>query len=138
MAFELPRDFPLKVKREIKLLDLTILDSEIKTRIDLRHKFVFTIDPEDAKDFDDAVSLEMLENGNFLLSVHIADVSYYVKENTAVDEEAFKRGTSVYFPDRCIPMLLKKLSEDICSLKPNKDRLTFSVFMEINPKGEVV
>ena len=137
-AFELPRDFPVKVKKEIKLLDFKILDSEIKNRINLRDKFVFTIDPEDAKDFDDAVSLIMLENGNFLLSVHIADVSYYVKENTATDEEAFKRGTSVYFPDRCIPMLPKKLSEDICSLKPNKERLTFTVFMEINAKGEVI
>ncbi|NVM02923.1 MAG: ribonuclease R [Candidatus Helarchaeota archaeon] len=137
-AFELPRDFPAKVKREIKSSDFSTPDSEFKNRIELRNKLIFTIDPEDAKDFDDAVSLEMLENGNFLLSVHIADVYYYVRENTAIDKEAFKRGTSVYFPDRCIPMLPKKLSEDVCSLKPKKDRLSFTVFMEINPNGEVV
>ena len=137
-SFDLPKDFPAKLKKEIIGLNDSIPFSELKKRIDLRDKLIFTIDPEEAKDFDDAVSIEKYDNGNFLLSVHIADVSYYVKENTATDEEAFKRGTSVYLPEKCIPMLPKKLSENVCSLKPKKDRLTFSVFMKINEKGELI
>lgn len=106
-------------------------------RLDYRDKNCLTIDPKDAKDFDDAVSIERLSNGNYLLGVHIADVSHYVKENTKLDEEALKRGTSVYLADRVIPMLPEVLSNDICSLRPGEDRLTFSVLIEMTPKGNV-
>lgn len=106
-------------------------------RLDYRSKNCLTIDPKDAKDFDDAVSIETLQNGNYLIGVHIADVSHYVKENTKLDEEALKRGTSVYLADRVIPMLPEVLSNDICSLRPGEDRLTFSVLIEITPKGIV-
>ena len=137
-AYDLPQDFSENVIKEISETGFSIPDSEIKKRTDLRDKLIFTIDPEDAKDFDDAASLDILENGNYLLGVHIADVSYYIKEDSAVDEEAFKRGTSVYFPDRCIPMIPEKLSEEVCSLKPNEDRLAFSIFIEINNEGKVI
>jgi ribonuclease R len=106
-------------------------------RLDYRSKNCITIDPKDAKDFDDAVSIEKLQNGNYLVGVHIADVSHYVKENTKLDEEALKRATSVYLADRVIPMLPEILSNDICSLRPGEDRLTFSVLIEITPKGIV-
>ncbi|MCK4965536.1 ribonuclease R [bacterium] len=136
--YDITGEFPEQVKKEIKDGEFAIPKKEYKRRKDLRNNLIFTIDPEDARDFDDAVSLEKLSNGNYYLSVHIADVSFYVRENTVVDKEAFNRATSVYFPDKCIPMLPRKLSENICSLKPDEDRLVFSVFMEITPEGELV
>ncbi|MCX7879590.1 MAG: ribonuclease R [Ignavibacteria bacterium] len=135
--FHLPKEFPPKVLTEAAQIKTRIPTSEIKRRLDLRDKLIITIDPIDAKDFDDAVSLEKLPNGNYLLGVHIADVSYYVKEKSEIDREAFRRGTSVYLADQAIPMLPEKLSTDLCSLKPNRVRLTFSVLMEFNSNYEL-
>ncbi len=106
-------------------------------RLDLRDELIITIDPFDAKDFDDALSLKMLENGNYWLGVHIADVSHYVVENSKIDIEARFRGNSIYLVDRVVPMLPEELSNEICSLKPNEPRFAFSCFMEISPKGAI-
>src|SRR5207237_9360138 len=103
-----------------------------------RNRTIITIDGETARDFDDAVEVRALPNGNFLLGVHIADVAHYVTENSALDREAFERGTSVYFPGRAVPMLPERLSNGICSLNPRVDRLTFSVDIEIDPRGRFV
>ena len=124
--------------KELEKIDTSISDEEIKRRNDLRKIFTVTIDGLDAKDFDDAISLEVDQDGMFDLWVHIADVSHYVKSGTVIDEDAIERGTSVYLPGRVIPMLSEKLSNDICSLKPEVDRLTFSVRMRIDKSGEVV
>ena len=135
---DLPQEFPPEVSNQAKNIPDTIRKEDIKGRKDLRDRKIFTIDGEDAKDLDDAVSIEKLSNGNYLLAVHIADVSYYVFENTPIDKEAFERGNSIYLVDRVIPMLPQKLSNGICSLNPKVDRLAFSCFMEINDKGKVV
>lgn len=137
-GFDLPTEFPKAVLDEIQILQSEIPVSEVERRLDLRDGLVFTIDPEDAMDFDDAVSLEHLDNGNFRLGVHIADVSHFVPVGSPLDREALRRGTSVYLVDRVIPMLPERLSSDICSLRPNEDRLAFSVLMELNPDGTVV
>ncbi len=130
--------FSEEVMHEVDLLPNDVKEEEIIGRRDLRGELIFTIDGDDTKDIDDAISIEVLENSNYKLGVHIADVSYYVKENTKIDEEAYDRGTSVYLADRVIPMLPHKLSNGICSLNPNVDRLAISCEMEINHKGEVV
>lgn len=134
----LPYEFPVPVLEEANKIREEVEKKDIPRRVDLRDKIIFTIDGEDAKDLDDAVFVEKLSNGNYLLGVHIADVSYYVKENSKIDREAYIRGTSVYMLDRVIPMLPTKLSNGICSLNAGKDRFTMSIDMEINKKGEVV
>lgn len=134
----LPEAFPEEVLQEAEAIPETISEEEIKGRRDLRERPMVTIDGEDAKDLDDAVSVERLENGNVRLGVHIADVSHYVKEGSALDREAYNRGCSVYLVDRVIPMLPRRLSNGICSLNPQVDRLTMTCDMEIDPEGNIV
>lgn len=134
----LPEEFPQKVLDEAQKVAIEIPQEEIDRRLDLRDMNIFTIDGEDAKDLDDAVSIEILDNGNFKLGVHIADVTHYVKEKSKLDKEALKRATSVYLVDKVIPMLPKTLSNGVCSLNPFEDKLTLSVFMEIDHNGEVI
>ena len=135
--FKLPKEFPDKIIDLASNIEQTISAEDLEGRLDLRHLKTVTIDGADAKDLDDAISIEVLENGNYSLGVHIADVAHYVKENSPIDKEAFNRGNSVYLIDRVVPMLPKELSNGICSLNPNEDRLTLSVIMEINKNGNV-
>lgn len=137
-SYDLATDFSKEIKNEIKRLPRAITKTEIRRRKDLRDELCFTIDPADSKDFDDAVSLNILENGNYQLGVHIADVSHYVKYNTALDREARQRGTSIYLVDRVIPMLPEIVSNELCCLKPDEDKLCFSVIIELTASGEVV
>ena len=136
--YELPYQFPEEVLEEAATLPPEVSEKEIAGRKDFRHLPTITIDGERAQDFDDAVSIEKLPNGNYRLGVHIADVSYYAKEGGAIDKEAFRRGTSIYFPDKSIPMLPRQLSSGICSLSPRVDRLTLSVMMEFDAQGNRV
>ena len=136
--FNLPYKFPDKVIAEADKIESEISPDEINRRVDFRHENVFTIDPEDAKDFDDALSVKELENGNYLIGIHIADVSHYVKNNTQLDKNALKRGNSVYFVGQVIPMLPEKLSNNLCSLVLAKDRLTYSVIVELTQRGKIV
>lgn len=136
--YHLPHVFADSALAEAEATPDAATDEQIAGRADLRNWLTVTIDGETARDFDDAVSLELLPNGRYLLGVHIADVSYYVREASALDEEAFRRGTSVYFPERAIPMLPERLSNGICSLKPQVDRLTMSAVMELDHTGRVV
>jgi ribonuclease R len=136
--FNIPFVFPKAVIKEVNHISSTISEDEITKRLDLRGRNVFMIDPVDAKDFDDAVSIEVLNNGNFLVGVHIADVSHFVKNETHIDSEAFKRGNSVYFVGKVIPMLHESLSNGICSLIPGEDRLTFSVIAEVSKSAKIV
>ncbi|HYK88517.1 MAG TPA: ribonuclease R [Acidobacteriota bacterium] len=136
--FGLPVEFSEQALEEAERVPDHVLESEHQGREDFRGMPAVTIDGETARDFDDAVSLEKLSSGHYLLGVHIADVSHYLREGSTLDREAYERGTSVYFPDRAIPMLPPRLSSGICSLKPREDRLVFSVFMELDGRGNFV
>lgn len=130
--------FPTEVDEYANRIAVSIPKQEYKRRLDLCDARIFTIDPLDAKDFDDALSIELRENGNYWLGVHIADVTHYMPQHSVLDREAYERGTSVYLVDRVIPMLPESLSNGVCSLRPNEDKLTFSCFMEIDPQGVVL
>lgn len=136
--YGLPAEFPLAVELYAQKIDTTIQESEIAKRRDMRDTLTFTIDPKDAKDFDDALSFKKLENGNYEIGIHIADVSFYLKEGTILDDEAYQRATSVYLVDRVVPMLPEVLSNFACSLRPNEEKYTFSAVFEITDKSEVV
>ncbi len=136
--YKLTPDFPQDVEAEVAKVVEEVPEEEKANRKDLRSIPMVTIDGADAKDLDDAISIEQLSNGNYKLGVHIADVTHYVREGMALDKEALERGTSVYLVDRVIPMLPRKLSNGICSLNPKVDRLTLSVFMEIDNRGTVI
>jgi ribonuclease R len=135
-GFEL--DFPAEVIAESEAIPVQISEQEIALRRDFRDVLTFTVDPEDAKDFDDALSYQVLENGNTEIGVHIADVTHYLKPGSPLDLEAYKRSTSVYLVDRVCPMLPEKLSNNLCSLVPNQDRPVFSAVFEFNDKGKIV
>ena len=137
-AFGAPESWPPQVTEEVRTIPKTVREKDLEGRKDLRDQVIFTIDGADAKDLDDAVSLEKMPGGNYLLGVHIADVSHYVTEDTPLDLEALERGCSIYLLDKVIPMLPKALSNGICSLNPFTDRLTLSVSMEIDSRGKVV
>lgn len=137
-AHGLPEEFPKKVIDEANYVAEQDLEAEIARRVDFRDLDIFTIDGEDAKDLDDAISIEVLDNGNYKLGVHIADVTHYVREKNKLDKEALKRATSVYLVDKVIPMLPKQLSNGVCSLNPFEDKLTLSCIMEIDSNGKVV
>ncbi|MDR6760617.1 ribonuclease R [Flavobacterium sp. 2755] len=136
--YGLPSDFPVEVEVYAQKLDTSIQESEIAKRRDMRDTLTFTIDPKDAKDFDDALSFKKLENGNFEIGIHIADVSYYLEEGTILDDEAYQRATSVYLVDRVVPMLPEVLSNFACSLRPNEEKYTFSAVFEVSPTSQVI
>ena len=136
--YGLPYDFPIEVEVFAQKLDTSIRPEEIAKRRDIRDTLTFTIDPKDAKDFDDALSFKKLENGNFEIGIHIADVSHYLQEGTILDDEAYHRGTSVYLVDRVVPMLPEVLSNFACSLRPNEEKYTFSAIFEIDHKATVL
>lgn len=136
--YGLPYDFPQEVEVYANKIDTSIKESEIKKRRDMRETLTFTIDPKDAKDFDDALSFKKLENGNYEIGIHIADVSHYVTPGNELDDEAYERATSVYLVDRVVPMLPEILSNNACSLRPNEEKYTFSAVFEMNQKAEVI
>lgn len=136
--YGLPYNFPIEVEAFAQKLDTSIHPEEIAKRRDMRDTLTFTIDPKDAKDFDDALSFKVLENGNFEIGIHIADVSHYLQEGTILDEEAYQRATSVYLVDRVVPMLPEVLSNFACSLRPNEEKYTFSAVFEIDSKATVI
>ncbi len=136
--YGLPYSFPEDVENEASHIDRSITASEVAKRRDMRNICTFTIDPKDAKDFDDALSIQKLDNGNFEIGVHIADVSHYVRPGTLLDDEAYDRATSVYLVDRVVPMLPEVLSNDVCSLRPNEDKYTFSAVFEMDENADLV
>ncbi len=135
--YGLPYEFPYEVEDYTDKLDTSITEDEISKRRDMRKDLTFTIDPKDAKDFDDALSFTVLENGLYEIGIHIADVSHYVKEGTVLDDEAFNRATSVYLVDRVVPMLPEVLSNNACSLRPHEEKYTFSAVFKLNDKAEI-
>ena len=138
LEYDLPFEFDPEVEKEAENLSIEITKEEISKRRDMRKDLTFTIDPKDAKDFDDALSFKKLENGNYEIGIHIADVSHYLEPKTILDDEAYKRATSVYLVDRVVPMLPEMLSNGVCSLRPNEEKLTFSTVFEINEKAQIV
>lgn len=136
--YGLPHEFPKEVEDFANSIDTSIKKDEIKRRRDLRDTLTFTIDPEDAKDFDDALSFKPLENGNYEIGIHIADVAHYLQPDTILDEEAYQRATSIYLVDRVVPMLPEVLSNNACSLRPNEEKYTFSAVFEMDKKGFVI
>jgi len=136
--YGLPSDFPIEIETFANQIDTSITNQEIAKRRDMRNALTFTIDPKDAKDFDDALSFEILENANYRIGVHIADVSHYVQENTLLDEEAYQRATSIYLVDRVVPMLPEVLSNFACSLRPHEEKYTFSAIFDINENAQIV
>lgn len=136
--YKLPEKFPEEVLNSLDNINQEVTDQDIENRLDLREETIFTIDGIDAKDLDDGVSIEKKPNGNYILGVHIADVAHYVDYKSPIDKEAFERGNSVYLLDKVIPMLPEELSNGICSLNPNEDRLTLSVLMEIDHNGGII
>ncbi len=138
VEFDFPLKFPAHVEKEAGRIPVEITPEEISRRKDFREVFTLTIDPGDAKDFDDALSLRKLDGGKWEVGVHIADVSWYVKPGTEIDQEAFERGTSVYLVDRTIPMLPEKLSNNVCSLRPNEDKLCFAAVFTLDENASVL
>jgi len=136
--YGLPRSFPKHVEDEAEKIPMELAKDEVAKRRDVRKVTTFTIDPEDAKDFDDAISMQQLKNGNWEVGVHIADVSHYVQPDSIIDKEALNRATSVYLVDRVVPMLPEKLSNEVCSLRPNEDKFTFSAIFELDEKANVI
>lgn len=138
MEYTIYDSFTDEALKEANLLPTTISQNEILRRRDMRDILTFTIDPDEAKDFDDAISFKILDTGNYQIGIHIADVTHYVHEYTALDEEAYQRGTSVYFVDRVVPMLPEQLSNQLCSLRPNEDKLCMSVILEMDQQAKVI
>ncbi|MFN6944145.1 MAG: ribonuclease R [Cytophagaceae bacterium] len=138
IEFGLPYEFPESVVKDAERIPEAITEEEIKKRRDFRNITTFTIDPFDAKDFDDALSVQKLENGNYEVGIHIADVTHYVRPDTLLEKEAYRRATSVYLVDRVVPMLPEKLSNELCSLRPNEDKLTFSAVFELDENANVI
>ena len=136
--YGLPYQFPMEVEQFANRLDTSIKSEEIAKRRDMRDTLTFTIDPKDAKDFDDALSFKVLANGNYEIGIHIADVSHYLIPDTLMDDEAYERATSVYLVDRVVPMLPEILSNNACSLRPNEEKYTFSSIFEIDKKAHVI
>ncbi|WP_445748208.1 ribonuclease R [Polaribacter sp.] len=138
VEYDLPYEFPKEVEEEASHLPIEITKEEISKRKDLRETLTFTIDPKDAKDFDDALSFKKLENGNYEIGIHIADVSHYLQPKTILDDEAYERATSVYLVDRVVPMLPEILSNGVCSLRPEEEKLTFSAIFELNENAQLI
>lgn len=139
LEYTIPSGFPEDVQAEAQRLPIaSIPTQELLRRRDMRNVLTFTIDPDEAKDFDDALSFQILDTGNYQIGIHIADVTHYVQEQTALDEEAYRRGTSIYLVDKVIPMLPERLSNELCSLRPNEDKLCMSVIVEMDPNAKVL